>query len=393
MEIERRRQAVEPPPSDDPGEARLLELLRDEIECEGPLTFARFMQRALYEPDLGYYAVSVTRPSRSGDFVTAPEMHPIFGYTLARGLHEMWQRLGEPETFVLREYGAGRGALALSLLEGLRRLGSPLLERLRYEPLDLPAQLGALQDGLRAAGLQHLMAPAEGALVGCVLANEYLDALPVHRLVMRDGRLRELYVGWEGGRLVELAGELSSPDLAEWFAAAGVELAEGQRGEARLAMLAWLREVGEALERGYVLVLDYGGEPAELYGPTRPQGTLRAFRGQHVGADVLSGVGRQDLTATVDLGALGRGARAAGLEWLDRTSQAEFLIGCGLEEVLARERQRVADSWAELAALRSSVVRLLDPRALGGYAAVVMGRGVEPAPPLGGLSYRLPERG
>lgn len=392
MQIERRRQAVQVPPVDDAGDPRLVELLREEIAHDGPLTFARFMQRALYEPGLGYYASSEARPGRSGDFLTAPEMHPIFGYTLARGLHEMWERLGEPGTFVLREYGAGRGALALALLEGLRRHGSPLLERLRYEPLDLPAQLGALREGLRAAGLEHVLSVPGGPFVGCVLANEYLDALPVHRLVGRAGRLRELYVGWEGGRLVEVAGEPSSPALAEWFAAAGVELAEGQRAEASLAMLEWLREVGEALERGYVLVLDYGAQPAELYGPTRPQGTLRAFRGQHVGGDVLGGVGRQDLTASLDLHALARGADAAGLQVLGSTSQAHFLLGCGLEAVLGDERERVANSWAELAALRSSVLRLLDPRALGGYATVALGRGVEAEPPLGGLAYRLPAR-
>ena len=393
MEIESRRQAVRSPPVDDPGEPRLVELMREEIEREGPLTFAGFMRRALYEPGLGYYAASAARPSRAGDFLTAPELHPIFGYTLARGLHEMWQRLGEPAAFVLREYGAGGGALALSLLEGLRRLDSPLLDRLRYQPRDLPQQLDALGDALRAAGLEHVFSPAEGPLVGCVLANEYLDALPLHRLVMREGRLRELYVGWEGGRFVEVAGEPSTAALGEWFAAADVELAEGQRAEASLALLEWLRYIGHALERGFVLVLDYAAEPAELYGPARRQGTLRAFRGQHVGSDVLGGVGRQDLTATVDLGALARGARAAGLRWLGRTSQAEFLLGCGLESVLADERERVADSWAELAALRSSVVRLLDPRALGGYAAVVLGRGVEPEPPLAGLAYRLPELG
>ncbi|HUG48779.1 MAG TPA: SAM-dependent methyltransferase [Candidatus Limnocylindria bacterium] len=392
MDIERRRQAVAPPPTHDPGEPRLLELLRAEIEERGLLTFARFMQRALYEPGLGYYAASAQRPTRTGDFLTAPELHPVFGHSLARQLHEVWQRLEEPETLVLREYGAGRGALALSLLEGLRRIDSPLLQRLRYQPLDLPAQLDALHDGLRAAGLEHVLSPAADPLVGCVLANEYLDALPVHRLVMREGRLRELYVGWESGRLMEVVGELSSPALSQWFEAADVELEEGQRAEVSLAMLDWLREVGTELERGYVLVLDYAAEPNELYGPRRREGTLRAFRGQHVWGSVLEGVGRQDITAHLDLAALRRGAQRAGMQVLGQQSQAHFLLGCGLEEAMAEERARLGESWEEWLSLRGSVARLLDPRALGGYAVVVLGRGVEGRPSLRGLDYRPPPR-
>jgi SAM-dependent MidA family methyltransferase len=392
MEFEARRQLLRPPPTDDPGEPELLELLREEIEREGPLTFARFMQRALYEPGLGYYAGSALRPSRSGDFVTAPELKPVFGHALARQLHELWQRLAEPESFVLREYGAGRGALASALLDGLRLIGSPLHERLRYQPIDLPAQLAALAERLGEEGNGHVLEPAQGPIVGCVLANEYLDALPVQRVVVRRGRLRELYVGWQAGRLVELEGEPSTPALEEWFRAAGLELAEGQQAEVNLAMLDWLAAVAGQLERGHVLLFDYGAEPAELYGPRRPEGTVRAFRGQHVSSDVLSGVGRQDITAHVDLGALQRGAAAAGLEVLGRTTQAEFLLGCGLEEALAQARERAGDSWPEQLGLRSAVARLLDPRAMGGYTVVVLGRAVESEPPLRGLAYRLPAR-
>jgi SAM-dependent MidA family methyltransferase len=320
------------------------------------------MQRALYEPGLGYYAVSDFRPTRAGDFLTAPELHPIFGTAVAAQLEEMWQRLEVPASFTVREYGAGRGTL-----------GAAVPGHLRYEPIEAADSV------------------APGPITGCVLANEFLDALPVHRVIGAGDRLHELYVGWQDG-FVDVVGEISDPALERWFADAGIELADGQRAEVNLAMLDWLSGLPAQLERGYVLVIDYGLPAAELYGPARATGTLRAFRGQHVSSGVLAGVGHQDLTATVDLDALERGATAAGLEVIGRTTQAEFLVGCGLEELMVAEGEGAGEDWQAQLVLRSSIGRLLDPRQLGGYAVVVLGRDVPAGPPLRGLAYRLAAR-
>ena len=321
------------------------------------------MARALYEPGLGYYATSRERPTRGGDFLTAPELHPIFGRAVGRQVEEMWRRLGEPVEFTVREYGAGRGTL-----------GAALPPKLRYEPAEFDA------------------AAPGGAIVGCVLANEFLDALPVHRVVMAGGRLRELYVDWSGQRFAEVAGEPSSDRLGEWFDGRGIDLADGQRAEVNLAMLDWLVGLPAQLERGHVLIFDYGLPAAEMYGSARLKGTLRAFRSHHVSSDALAGAGRQDLTAHVDLDALEAGAAQAGLGVLGHTTQAEFLVGCGLEALLEEERAEAGEDWEARLTLRSAVRRLLDPRALGGYTVVVLGRGVQPEPPLAGLSYRLPRR-
>jgi len=321
------------------------------------------MAHALYEPGLGYYATSRERPTRGGDFLTAPELHPIFRRSVARQIEEMWQRLGEPHEFTVREYGAGRGTL-----------GAALPSAMRYEPVEFDAP-----------------SPAQ-PIVGCVLANEFLDALPVHRVAMEDGRLHELYVDWSGERFIEVAGEPSTDRLAAWFDHRGISLADGQRAEVNLVMLDWLGEVSGQLERGYALIFDYGLPAAELYGAARRTGTLRAFRSHHVGSDALAGVGRQDLTAHVDLDVLEAGARQAGFEVLGRTTQAEFLVGCGLEALLEEERAEAGEDWNAQLTLRSAVHRLLDPRALGGYAVVVLGGGVPAEPSLAGLSYRLPER-
>lgn len=348
------------PPTVDAGVPDLVSRLRHEIEENGPTTFARFMQRALYEPGLGYYATSRERPTREGDFLTAPELHPIFGRAVAAQVEEMWQRLLEPAEFTVREYGAGRGALA-------ERLG----QRFGYEPVEFGDERPST------------------AIVGVVLANEFLDALPVHRVVVSGGRLRELLVDWSDGRFAESAGEISDPRIAEWFDVRGIALAEGQIAEVNLGMLDWLAEVAATLERGYVLIFDYGLGADELYAPVRATGTIRAIRAHHVGSDVLAGVGRQDLTAHVDLDALEQAARSVGLDVLGRTTQAEFLVGCGLEELLEGERAQAGEEWPAQLELRSTIGRLLDPRQLGGYAVIVLGRGVDNDPSLRGLGYRL----
>jgi SAM-dependent MidA family methyltransferase len=377
-----------------PGRAELVAALRREIEEDGPVTFARFMQRALYEPELGYYAASDDRPTRTGDFLTAPELHPLFGRAIARQIDEMWHRLGRPDPFVVREYGAGRGTLALTIMQGLAGMGSAGLEALRYQPIDLPGRAEATRERLAAGGFPGRVEPArvDEPMVGCVLANEFLDALPVHRVVQRGTALREAYVDYRDGRFMEAEGDLSSPDLDAWFSRRGVELADGQRAEVNLEMARWVGEVAAALRRGYAVVIDYGAEPRELYGAARASGTLRAFRDQHVSSDPYRGVGEQDLTAHVDLAALRGAAVELGMEVLGSTTQAEFLIGCGLEELFAAEQAALPDEWPPRLLLRSAMARLLDPRHTGGHAVVVLGRDVAGQPPLRGLAFRLPRR-
>ena len=377
MQVAWRRSTAARPPADDPGDPGLIGQLRDEIARHGPLTFARFMEVALFDSAHGYYATSTERPTRAGDFLTAPEIHPIFGWALARRVDALWRQMGEPDPFTLREYGAGTGTLAIALSEGLARVGSRLSEILRYQPVDLPAQVAVLEGRLaetRLAG--RIEAAAEGRFVGCAIANEYVDALPVHRVVQEDGRLRELRVDWKDGRFVDVRSDLSDGRLAGWFTDAGVELGAGQVAEVNLAMLDWIAQVGRELERGAALVLDYGAGAGDLYGASRPTGTVRAFRAQHVSSDALTAVGHQDITAHVDFDALERGARAAGLTVVDRSRQAEFLLANGLDEAYANARTEADQDWSEALALRAAVRRLIDTSGLGGYLVLTLGKGI-----------------
>ncbi len=395
------RRIPDPGPIQVESEPGLVDRIRTEIATAGPMTFARFMELALYDPDLGYYRVPAERPGRAGDFMTAPGIHPIFGAAIARQLSEVWQRLGRPDPFTLREYGAGSGELGLAILEALagggalgRIAGSAgLAAAIRYAPIEInPHRRAALDERIAAAGFGSVLAvdPApDRPAVGAVLANEFLDALPVHRVRQVGDRLLELFVEWDGGGFVERLGEPSSEDLQGRLTSDGVTLRDGATAEICLEVEAWIAEVARGLERGVALIVDYGYPAAELYDPTRADGTLLAYSGHRAHPDWSVAVGRQDLTAHVDFSALERAAVGRGMTMLGLTSQAEFLVGVGTDELLDAIRSDPATTLEDWLAVRSAMGRLLDPRAMGGFRVCVMGTDLPSGPPLAGLSFRL----
>lgn len=363
------------------------------------------MDLALYHPQYGYYRGRTVRSAREGDFLTAAELHPIFGRMVARQLTEMWDLLERPAPFTLREYGAGPGTLGLTVLEGLRADRSKLLGSVVYEPIEInAAHRATLADRFASAGFgDRLFAGGEplaggepfaggepgrlptngpregmtgGRMVGVIVASEFIDAFPVHRVEDTVGAgLRERFVTWRDGWFAEDAGEPSRPELAATLAAAGIELAPGQQAEVNLAVGAWLDDVAAQLERGYVLVIDYGYPADELYSAERARGTLRGYHAHTANDDPFRFVGRQDLTAHVDFTTLARGAEERGLQTLALTTQAGFLVAAGLERLFAAERDRPDLDAEGYLTLRASIVRLLDPRALGGFRVLLLGRG------------------
>lgn len=367
----------------------LVALLRDEIAAQGRITFARFMSQALAHPDYGYYTATDAPPGFGGDFLTAPETHAIFGALLARQIVECWERLGRPTSFVVREHGAGVGALAEAVLRHMRDERPDVFAVTRYELADVNAQRVA--EGLRRAadaGLAgHVVVASDDAVVGVVMANELLDALPVHRLVVRDGEIAELYVAWRDGWFVEEAGPLSDDRLREPLD--GLPLSEGQRLEVSPDSWAWTARACRELDRGYAILIDYGYEAAERYDPVeRREGLLRTYWQQIAGDDPFDRVGLQDITAHVDFSAVTRAAESSGCDVLGLTTQAAFVAGLGVDDLLM-SMQGAADPLDYLRA-RETVMHLLDPRGLGRFRVLVLGRGVEREPPLRGLAFRWP---
>ena len=381
----------EPLPPSDPV---LVERIADEIRRSGPMPFARFMQRALYELGHGYYETSVG-PGRTGDFLTAPESHPIFGWTLARQLEDVWLRLGRPSRFVVREHGAGTGALAAGILDGLRRSGSDLLAAIRYQAIDVARpRLDVFTSRVDAAGFAAQLEPPDARPAsGVVLANELLDALPVHRVEgSRDGLL-ERFVTLDpepddpANPFTTVLGPPSAPALAERLDREGIELAAGQPAEICLEVDGWIQRAAAPLDAGLVLLIDYGAPAEQLY--TKERGsTLRAYHHHRVHGDPLVAVGRQDLTAHVDLTAVERAAQAAGLVHLGRAKQADVLAALGIGDLLVGLQSNLGTTLETYLEARSAVVRMLDPRATGAFAVLGFGRGLAGDPPLRGFTGR-----
>jgi SAM-dependent MidA family methyltransferase len=378
----------------------LLERIRGEIRATGPMPFVRFMELALYAPDGGYYRVAAARPGREGDFVTAPELHPIFGRTLSTAVEQIWRRLGEPAPLVLREIGAGTGAMAVAILDGLAERGSPLLDAIVYEPVEVDTRrLDAFGARLEAAGHGNRhRPPTTGPIVGIIVANEVLDALPVHRVRRRGVAIREIAVDvGPDGRLVEVETPPSTPLVASYLADAGIQLVDGQTAEFTLGLEAWIGDVAADLARGVLLLIDYGAPAAALYDPVRRRdGTLRAYVRHQVHDDPYRHVGRQDLTAHVDVTAVERAAHAAGLTTIGITTQAEALMGLGVEARLQAIQADPATTFEDYTVVRSALMRLLDPAAMGRFQVMAFGRDWPAADPedapLGLFAFQLPAR-
>lgn len=372
----------------------LVDRIHAEIERGGPITFARFMELALYDEAGGYYRATTSRPGREGDFLTAPETHPIFGAAMARGLEEVWERLDRPDPFVLREYGAGTGALIVAVLERLALDRSGLERAIRYDPIEVePRRLDTIAERLTALGRADLLvepALTGQPIVGAIVGNEVLDALPTHRVVARDGRLLEVLTGSRDGQFIDLETEPTTPALAARLANEGVDLADGQHAEICLALDAWVATAATGLARGLMLLIDYGYPAVDLYDPARRRdGTLRAYVRQRVHDDPYRHVGRQDLTAHVDVTAVEGAAARAGLVHLGTTTQAEFLVGLGTQDLLQAIQADQTTTLEGYLELRSALMRMIDPGAMGRFRVMGFGGAWPDGPPLRAFAYRL----
>ena len=356
---------------------------RRRIAQRGPLTFAEFMETALYWPDGGYYA-SRRSFGPLGDFYTAPLAHPVFGALVARQLLTMWRGLGNPAPFQVIEAGAGDGTLALDVVAQATELGGGFADALAYAAVDLrepPPEFPG--HWLRSGGV-----PVVGGN-GVVLANELLDAMPVHRVVMDGGQLREMFVDAapEGG-FIEVVKEPFSPALGERLDRLGVALSEGYRTEICLASEAWMAQAFAAVERGYLLLIDYGHEASVFYDESRRAGTLRCYAGHTLGMNPYFNVGRQDISAHVEFTSVRSAAMAAGFEAAGEMSQSEWLRSLGIEVYQAEVAERSGLHRVERMANLRGMDVLLDDEGMGSFRVLAFAK---EAPTDGVLGMSPPE--
>ena len=365
--------------------AALKEAIVARIAAEGPITFRDFMDAALYHPQHGYYRSRREKMGREGDYLTSPEVSPIFGVMLGRQLWEMWQAMGEPGRFDVVEAGAGTGRLCRDVLRWARSHAAGFRAALTYTIVEVSDALAERQrETLADEGCDvRWSATLPEAVEGCLLSNELLDSFPVHRVAVRDGVLLEAFVGWDGARFVEELHAPSTPALESYFQRLGLLPGEGCSAEVNPAALEWMRRAGRALRSGFLLTLDYGHEARELYAPWRKDGTILCFHRHNASSDPYARLGRQDITSHVDFTSLRETGEESGLRTLGLVSQSEFLTALGIAEAMAPPGEGDVD-LEEYYARRRAVSELVDPAALGRIRVLVQAKGVR-EPRLSGL--------
>ena len=350
---------------------QLARLITEEIgRAGGWLSFARYMELALYAPGLGYYMAGARKLGRDGDFVTAPEISRLFGRTLARQVRQ-FAELGFTD---LLEIGAGSGALAADLLLELERLGCAPR---RYLILELSPDLRNRSRDTLAARAPHLLERVAWlnrlppAFTGIVIGNEVLDAMPARVFRREGGRIAELGVAMRDGAFSwEPRAPAPSPDAPD----PSCFPAEGYRSEMQFVARAFVRSLGGALARGVALFFDYGFPRHEYYHPQRAGGTLMCHYRHRAHDDPFFLPGLQDITTHLDFSAIAQASRQAGLDLLGYTNQAQFLVNCGVTDVLA---ETPAGDLAAYAPLAGQAQKLLSPAEMGEiFKVIAFGRDV-----------------
>ncbi|MFP5382009.1 MAG: class I SAM-dependent methyltransferase [Gammaproteobacteria bacterium] len=348
-------------------------------DAGGWVPFSRFMEAALYAPGLGYYSAGTAKFGAAGDFVTAPEVTPLFGRTVARAIAPMLAATGGD----VLELGAGSGRLAADVLGELEQLGTLPA---RYAILEVSADLRQRQQDRLGRERPHLVERVHwldalpGHFTGVILGNEVLDALPVELVHWTEGGPRERGVGVDDGRFVWQDRPITEPRLRA--RAEALALAPGYVSEINLAAEALVASLGARLAYGLILLVDYGFAAAEYYHPQRHMGTLRAHYRHHALDDPFYLPGLCDLTAHVDFSAMASAAREAGLALAGYTSQAAFLLGSGLTELLMQTPPSDAAAYLPQA---NAAQRLVSPAEMGElFKVLALTRGT--VPPLAGFA-------
>lgn len=375
------------------GHPELVAAIASEIAASGPIPFVRFMELALYHPRFGYYMRApesgMERIGWSGDFYTSSDVHSLLGQALARQAEQIDALLDHPDPFTVVEMGPGKGLLAEHFLSACERGGGSLWKRLRYVLIERSPAMRRFQEirlrpwlehAGRVAWLEDSTSLPPDSVVGLIFSNELPDAFPVHRVQKAGNALKEIFVDVCDGRFVECLRPVSTPALPAYLERLDLRMPDGYRTEINLQALAWMKNVADAMRRGVVVTIDYGHTAQDLYGPDRAQGTFLCYYSQMTSDDPYVRVGRQDMTAHVDFTSLAMAGEEAGLSVTGFTNQMSFLMGLGVEDMIAK---LAPDSPEFRAALH-----LLRPEGMGRtFKILIQHKGIE-RPDLDGLKFK-----
>jgi SAM-dependent MidA family methyltransferase len=365
------------PPQENP--TPLSALLLQKVKDSDGVCFADFMEQALYHPEYGYYMAPRDRIGKAGDFFTSSSVNALFGRLVARQLIQMFSLLGGG-TFQVVEQGAGEGHLAQDILDAIAEEAPGLYSQLRYTLIEVSQdnrQRQAENLEKHSDRIAWCVADDWSITSGCFISNELVDAFPVHLVERHGGALQEVFVTNLNDAFVEELREPAGPELSEYFSWLGSSPVEGNRAEANLAAPEWLRNVGEQIEKGFAITIDYGYPVEELYAPYRRAGTLMCYHRHQADDNPYDRVGEKDITAHVDFTALQQAGSEVGLETLWFGEQYRFLLALGFFEELVR-LEAAATNEKEARALRLTLKNLIMPEAGMGetFKVLVQGKNV-----------------
>jgi SAM-dependent MidA family methyltransferase len=363
------------------------------IEARSPISFAEFMDLALYHPSHGYYVTQAQNIGARGDFYTSPHLSSAFGECLARQILECWDILGRPSGFEIVEMGAGQGILAADILKTIARLSPDCFNHLKYRIIERSFTLQLAQrQHLNSRLVQYLETRADlvswcdwddlgsNSVQGCFISNELVDAFPVHQVIWKDQQLQEIYIKPENNQIVEVFSPLSTPKLQDYFDRLHLNFEkypEGYRTEVNLNAIDWIQSVADRLHRGYVLTIDYGYSAERYYSPMRREGTLQCYYQHQVASNPYVNIGLQDITAHVDFTTLELCGSEFGLKPVGLTTQAFFLMLLGLGDRIAALSQTETQNIQEIndrLQTREALHRLINPMGLGNFQVLMQSK-------------------
>ncbi len=306
------------------------------IAKKGKITFADYMNLALYHPKYGYYTSEKEKIGKKGDYYTSSDVHPVFGELIAGQLEQMWKISGKGK-FTVVEMGAGKGWLCYDIISSIKDRFPEFLEKIDYKIVEISNDLVVKQSDILQRFEDRISWESFSSdgfsfkpINGCFLSNEFVDSLPVHQVTVRNGCLQEIYVTTRDSEFLEITDELSDPVLKDYFKELNINLKEGQRAEVNLNALIWIRNISHYLKRGFIITIDYGYLAKDLYSEDRYKGTLMCYYKHTTSENPFVRVGNQDITSHVNFNSLMQAGSEAGLKTTGFTKQSHFLIALGI---------------------------------------------------------------
>ncbi|MBF2058027.1 MAG: class I SAM-dependent methyltransferase [Cyanobacterium sp. T60_A2020_053] len=349
-----------------------------------PSPFAEYMEMCLYDPEYGYYNSRDFNIGSQGDFFTSASVADDFAELIAEQFKQWIELFNQPFTIV--EMGAGNGNLAQNILNYLQAKYPTIYSLINYIIIEKSNVLiKRQQENITHGGVRWLTWEdvEDNSIIGCFFSNELFDALPVHKVVKKDGQLKEIFVTYQDNQIKEEIEHISTVEIKEYFAENKINLTdesypEGYETEVNLSALHLVTKISQKLKKGYVLTIDYGYHAPKYYHPQRSQGTLKCYYQHRHHNNPYVNIGKQDITAHVNFTALEITGTKKGLENLGFTSQALFLMALGLGERLRALSENPDLSIADIWHRRNQLHELINPEGLGGFGVLLQSKNLTP---------------